>query len=302
MDFLFGGGASSSEETPPATTAEAPAAPEEEPSPPAAMSPFAFFSSENSEEKAAKIAAAKRAEAEEYLKKVEAEMPPPPPAPQHPIISDGVMTEETLAKFREWFAAKAMGMGRNVLKNAEFAELMTSMLNTDRTAAAANANLEEPTPQDLATAFSIGIEGEDGKQGLNVDDCVNLYHLIKQGHAKDLGHHTGGLQRSKSHSNLAKEQFRDDMALQGVVGMRLSGTELQLLRDKYRAGIEAGAKGPIRKGLKKDNFKVVVKELTESLGRHRMPTDKDLDAAFDLADEDKSGTVDEKVRPIPRIR
>ena len=93
--------------------------------------------------------------------------------------------------------------------------------------------------------------------------------------------------RSGSAAGYDEDHLRRVLAT-GAGAVVLSLADLRV-RDRFRA--KAATQGA--PDLLKPAFKALVKELLAEQGESRVPSDKDLDAAFVVADEDKGGTVDE---------
>jgi Ca2+-binding EF-hand superfamily protein len=180
----------------------------------------------------------------------------------------------------------------------------------------------KPSMVDLDAAFKLADEDKSGT--VDVQEFVHLMRLIKAGKVTGLGKpgwfQKGSLEK-KFKSEMATEaatQAQDDAAAAAKEAAELSEKSkkaaAKLAAAKAKAGAppakskedadeafwrhvfshQAGSKG----FLNQKQFKTVVKKLslhmTQDKKESAVPEPKDLDAAFTVADEDRSGGVDEE--------
>ena len=147
-----------------------------------------------------------------------------------------------------------------------------------------------PSSEDLDVVFSIAVEEKAVKTHLDLDDFLNVYYLIEQNHAMDLGAPQGALRMARSASDQLKSKFAERLVGEEVLDVELSESEVKLLREKFRT--LTASKDAKEAPLDAATFERVIREPAETLGS-RKPTSDDVLAAFALAEVDQKGTVDE---------
>jgi Ca2+-binding EF-hand superfamily protein len=219
------------------------------------------------------------------------------------------LSDDELVKVKKKFREKAKSQegDSNDLDKKAFKELVVDLL--------AEAGQEAPSRKDLDAAFILADEDKGGT--VDEQEFANLYRLIQGGGVKGLGGGNMFLLSSKKLEN-KKRAFKKGLVTEDV----LSVEELETLKVKFmdKASYQASGSEDLDKVNRRlclsikfsmttieplklacvlpardpqATFKEFVKELMVELGETDLPTNKDLEVAFIIADEDCGGTVDQ---------
>jgi hypothetical protein len=261
----------------------------------------------------------------------------------HPTIAEGVLTSQQVAELKTRFEAKAKANAVTacadvaVLVRDSFKELVIALLDDFQEAA------EHPTSEELDVAYdcAAGDGAEHKKYALQpaphtqppaifssscrltgrprrsvppppfphpprfieLEDFLSVFHLIKQGHSKNLAR---SLTKPEERLVLKMLQTRIKSHLSAIeiLAVELTEEEMAQLKETFRAAADRNSHpssaAATTEGGGSDKAKAVVRvstfqEVARKLSTHlkEMPSDKDLAAAFSLITADNSNKFSE---------
>ena len=202
------------------------------------------------------------------------------------------------AEAKERYQATARANGGGELTKTVFIDLVKELL-----VEGGAKERDMPSSKDLETAFEMA---DADKSGLvDEDEFVTLYALIKKGEVKGLSKksifsskqsrvksHFKEKEESKEEPTVAADAPEPDDGDNDDWGDAPAGPTAEEEEERIRDAFGAKTESEGADELDLTAFKALVLELLP--GGLAVPTDKDLDVAFVLADEDKSGLVDEE--------
>jgi len=280
-----------------AKAAEEKMAAEKEAAKKAAADKLAAEAAAAAREAAEKAAAEEAAAAKEAAEKLAAEQ----------AAAEALAAEEAAAALREAAAAEAAAEEeRRAALAARLAAAALSNLKRDMAACAeqlvdaVEAGDVEAATLAISSAKSLNATGTmmEGKPTVDADVVAAAQQLVDAAAPPPPPATPSGPQDGESATTPAGD---DASGAEGSAESKDQREELERNRQQFRDACEAAGVDE----LPKEEFKVLVKELIAAQQQKAQasgtspgvafaePTDKDLDAAFTLADEDKGGTVDE---------
>jgi Ca2+-binding EF-hand superfamily protein len=195
-----------------------------------------------------------------------------------------VPTEDEVTRWRRQYDAASIAARKPYLGKLEFLELVKKILT-------GLSSMAIPTDMDLNKAFVLADVDESGL--VDKEEFVQIMKLIKQGKVNGLGNPLNPL-------NWGKEgEFRK--SIDGSSASLHSGSayDTTLNADeeaRWRKQFDFAAEMTMSQDLEKPVFVALATEVLNSFPTSAvvLPSHSDLDAAFVIADVDKSGKVDKE--------